>query len=155
LIKKNEAGMKLGFLRFSLILISIALSQLTTYTLDRKITKRSKCPEKILASSNEVKTQAVPYKIVFKPWNGRHNVHGIFMLPVEDKSAKILVVRIPGAGTFCGGAHNVGTSFEGIQAKPGYYLIKTNFRTRTSIWLIARGFPIQLKDSRNWILANY
>jgi hypothetical protein len=77
------------------------------------------------------------------------------MLPIEDRTAKLLVLSIPGAGTFCGGAHDVGTNFEGIKAKPGYYLIKTNLRTRISIWLITRGFTNQLKDSRNWQLINY
>lgn len=147
--------MKLKLLGIGFILISICFSSLVIYKLDKNFNNISRCPEEILVRLNEANPQTSPSKIVIKPWKGRHNVHGIFMLPVEDKSAKRLVVRIPGAGTFCGGAHKVGTSFEGIQAKPGYYLIKTNFRTRTSIWLIARGFANQLKDSQNWKVINY
>lgn len=147
--------MKLKLLGIGFILISICFSSLVIYKLDKNFNNISRCPEEILVRLNEANPQASPSKIVIKPWKGRHNVHGIFMLPVDDESAKRLVVRIPGAGTFCGGAHSVGTSFEGIQAKPGYYLIKTNFRTRTSIWLIARGFANQLKDSQNWKVINY
>lgn len=147
--------MKLKLLGVSFILISFFLFSLIIYKLDNNFTKISQCPEEVLERINEINSQTTPSKIVIQPWKGRHNVHGIFMLPAEDKSSKLLVVRIAGAGTFCGGAHNIGTSFEGIQAKPGYYLLRTNFRTRTSIWLIARGFANQLKDSRNWKLINY
>lgn len=149
--------MRLKFLGISLVFISIALSQLAIYKLDKKLTKRSKCPEEILARLNAVNTQVHPDKIVLKPWKGRHHAHAVFILPSEDKSSKMLVVHIPGAGTFCGGRNNydIGTQFEGIQAKPGYYLIKTNFRTRTAIWLMARGFATQLQDSQNWRLMNY
>lgn len=146
--------MKVKILAASLLLFScIALSQFVFYKLDIKLTKLSKCPEEVLSRLDEVKTQ-VPDKIVMKPWNGRHNVYGIFMLPIEDNSSKRLVISIPGAGNYCGGTHNVGTSFEGIQAKPGYYLLKANFRTRTSTWLIARGFANQLENSLNWKLVN-
>jgi hypothetical protein len=115
-------------------------------------------PKEILDNLNKAKSPEYPYKIFLKPWHGRHHVHGIFMLPIADKSSpKMLVISIPGAGTFCGGAYNysVGNSFEGIQSKPGYYLLKANFRTRTYMWLIARGFANQLKDPRNWRLINY
>lgn len=146
--------MKVKILAASLLLFScIALSQFVFYKLDIKLTKLSKCPEEVLSRLDEVKTQ-VPDKIVMKPWNGRHNVYGIFMLPIEDNSSKRLVISIPGAGNYCGGTHNVGTSFEGIQAKPGYYLVKACLRTRTSTLLIVRGFGEQLKDVRNWRLIN-
>jgi hypothetical protein len=147
--------MRPRFLSLGIVILFIFLFKVNSYYLDKKITSRSRCPEKVISTFNELKNQIHPYKIVFNPWNGRHNVHGVFMLPIEDNSSKMLVINIPGAGMFCGGAHNVGTSFEAIQAKPGYYLLKTNFRTRTSIWLMARGFANQLKDPRNWILINY
>jgi hypothetical protein len=75
------------------------------------------------------------------------------MLPDEVKSRKNLVVTIPKAGTFCGEMERVGTSFEGVEAQPGYYLVKASLKTRTSTLLIARGFLNQLKDSRNWHLV--
>lgn len=150
---------RIKILGITVILILVRLSHLIIGPkLEKIITYRSKCPEEVLARLNENKTGIPPDKIVVTPWRGRHHVHGIFMLPVEDKSSKMLVVSISGAGTFCGGVHNfqnVGTSFEGIQAKPGHYLLKANFRTRTSTWLIVRGFANQLNDSRNWRLIKY
>ncbi len=154
--------MRLKLLGISLLLILLILYKfafaIAFDKLDKTITKLSQCPEEVLASLSEVKTQAYPYQIILNPWYGRHHVHGIFMLPVANNSSnKMLVISVPGAGTFCGGAfnYNVGNSFYGIQAKPGYYLLKANFRTRTSIWLIARGYANELKDSRNWRLINY
>jgi hypothetical protein len=147
--------MRLKLLGIGFILISLLLLRWIIYKLDNNFTNISKCPEEVLAKIHEINPELIPSKIVIKPWKGRHNVHGIFILPAEDQSPKLLVLRIAGAGTFCGGAHNIGTSFEGIQAKPGYYLLRTNLRTRTSIWLIARGFANQLNDSHNWRLINY
>jgi len=141
----------------SLVLITalIFLAQFAFVKLNRLAISKSMCPEEISVDLNNKRTKIAPYKLIIKPWEGRHNVHGFFMLPLEDKTAKILVLSIPGAGNFCGGAYDVGTSFEGIQAKPGYYLIKTTLRTRTALWLMTRGFSNQLNDSRNWQLINY
>ena len=139
----------------SIIVISLPIAQVALAPADRILTHLSKCPEEILTRLNEVEIKEYPAKVVVKPWRGRHNVHGIFMLPIEDKSSKMLVLHVPGSGTYCGGAYEVGTHFEGVKAQPGYYLIKGNFRTRTATWLIARGFGNQLKNSHNWRLINY
>ena len=147
--------MKLKVTSIVFITASLFLAQFGILKLNKFIINKSTCPEEIFVNLNTRKTKIAPYKLIIKPWKGRHNVHGLFMLPIEDRTAKLLVLSIPGAGTFCGGAHDVGTNFEGIKAKPGYYLIKTNLRTRISIWLITRGFTNQLKDSRNWQLINY
>jgi hypothetical protein len=125
------------------------------FRVENKIYNRSRCPQDVLSKLDQVLTQATPCKIVVKPWNGRHNVYGVFMLPVENQSGKMLVVHIPGVRTFCGATERVGTSFEGIQAKPGYYLVKAYLRTRISTWLIVRGLGKQLKDIRNWRLIDY
>lgn len=139
----------------SIIFISLPIAQVALAPMDHIIANLSKCPEEILARLDERELQNPPSKIVIKPWRGRHNVHGIFMLPVEDKSSKMLVLHVPGSGTYCGGSQDVGTSFEGVEAQPGYYLLRGNFRTRTATWLIARGFVNQLKDSHNWRLINH
>lgn len=138
-----------------LMITSLFLAQFAFVKLNKLALNKSSCPPEIVAHLNSEKTQISPYQLTIKPWEGRHNVYSFFMLPMEDNTAKILVLSIPGLGNFCGEAHNVGTNFEGIQAKPGYYLVKTNLRTRTAIWLITRGFGNQLNDSSNWQLVNY
>lgn len=115
---------------------------------------RSTCPEEVLARLDEALISLTPCRVVIEPWKGRHNVYAIFMLPIEDKSQKWLVVHIQEGETYCGGIERVGTGFEGLQAKPGYQLVKACLRTRTSTRLIVRGFGEQLKDPQNWRLIN-
>jgi hypothetical protein len=119
----------------------------------KKFQYQSYCPEPVLANFKAGKIYGHPNKVVVQPWNGRHNVYAIFMLPNEIKRGKTLIVNIPGGGTYCGAMERVGTSFEGVEAEPGHYLVKASLRTRTSTLLIARGFLKQLKDPRNWNLV--
>jgi hypothetical protein len=123
--------------------------------LRNKIYNRSKCPAHILSRLNEVHTYINPCQVVIQPWKGRHNVYGVFMVPVEDQAGKILVIQIKGVGTYCGATERVGTSFAEIRAKPGHYLIKAHLRTRTSTTLIVEGYGKQLNDLQNWKLINY
>lgn len=138
-----------------LIILSIFMAQFAFAKLNKLAFTKSSCPQAISLRLNHQPNNVAAYKLIIKPWKGRHHVQGFFMLPMEDKKAKFLVLSIPGVGKFCGGAQDVGTSFAGIQAEPGYYLIKTSLRTRTAIWLITRGFSNQLNDSSNWQLVNY
>jgi hypothetical protein len=155
--RKSQANMQVKILAMILMLFPTFFSPYTFAKLDKELTKKSRCPQEVLDKLDKVNTQFHPYEIVVKPWKGRHNVHGIYMLPVDEDNLEktIGAIHIPGAGTFCGGVYKVGTSFQGIQAKPGYHFVKSNLRTRTSIWLIMRGFTNQLKDSGNWKLVNY
>jgi hypothetical protein len=139
--------------RIYLGLIAILFVACISFAFYRKFNDQSSCPEPVLANFQAGKTYGPPYQVIVKPWNGRHNVYAIFMLPVEQKAGKNLIVSIKGGRTYCGRAWRVGTEYEGIQAKPGYYLIKAGLRTRTSSLLIARGFRKQLKNPRNWNLV--
>jgi hypothetical protein len=139
-------------LRF-LTLSAIVLSLLTSFILYRKFNNQAYCPDPVLANFKAGKTYNSPSKVVVKPWKGEHNVYAVFMLPSQVQSRKYLLVNIPESGTYCGGTERVGTDFEGVQAKPGYYLVKASLKTRTSSLLIARGFLTQLKDPRNWNLV--
>ena len=138
---------------FFFTLVAIILVSFIGFSLYKKFNDQSGCPEPVLANFKAGKTYSHPYQVIVRPWNGRHNVYAVFMVPVEQKAGKNLIVTIKGAGTYCGKAWRVGTEHEGIQAKPGYYLMKANLRTRTSSLLIARGFIKQLKDPRNWNLV--
>lgn len=134
-----------------LALSTVLLILVTGFIIYRKkIRNQSYCAQPILDNLKQGKTFGIPQKVVVEPWNGRHNVYAIFMLPVEERARKNLVVAIPKAGTFCGSTQKLGTEFDGIQAKPGYYLVKATLRTRTTSVLIAKGFFNQLKDLRNW-----
>lgn len=119
----------------------------------KKFQYQSYCPEPVLVNYKAGKTYGHPAKVVVKPWNGRHNVYAVFMLPNTVKSRKSLIINIPGVGTYCGASERVGTSFEGVEAKPGYYLVKASLQTRTTTLLIARGYLNYLRDPQNWNLV--
>jgi hypothetical protein len=134
-----------------LTLSAVLLILVTGFVIYRKkFQYQSYCAQPVLNNLNQGKTFGIPQKVVVQPWSGRHNVYAIFMIPVEERARKHLVVTIPKAGTFCGETQKVGTEYDGIQAKPGYYLLKANLRTRTTSLLITKGFLNQLKDIRNW-----
>ncbi|HEY9638503.1 MAG TPA: hypothetical protein V6D14_34280 [Coleofasciculaceae cyanobacterium] len=142
--------MPLKLLTLSLLLLGL----LTAFFLYRKkFQYQSYCAEPVLANLKQGKTYGFPEKVVVKPWDGRHNVYAVFMLANDVKPNKSLIVSLPSAGNYCGGIERVETGFEGVEAKPGYYLVKASLKTRTSTLLITRGFLQQLKDPRNWNLV--
>ncbi|NEQ20474.1 MAG: hypothetical protein F6K28_14765 [Microcoleus sp. SIO2G3] len=149
--KYSILEMKINHLFFTLV--ALVLVSFIGFTLYKKFSNQSGCPEPVLANFKAGQTYGPPYKVIVQPWNGRHNVYAIFMVPVEQKSGKNLIVTLKGGRTYCGRAWRVGTEYEGIQAKPGYYLMKAALKTRTSSLLIAQGFIKQLKDPRNWNLV--
>lgn len=76
---------------------------------------------------------------------------GIFMIPGGYLNDKLFKVTIPGEGTFCGIlAYGGTTKIEGIEAKPGYYLMKGLLNTRTALWIISQGKKDELKQRENW-----
>jgi hypothetical protein len=93
-----------------------------------------------------------PTKVVVQPWQGQHQVYGIFAIPLERVSSRRVMISIPGAGTYCGGITRVGSNVEGMQAPPKHYLVKANLRTRTAASLVTRGYLNQLQEPRNWEL---
>jgi hypothetical protein len=92
-----------------------------------------------------------PEKVFVKPWKGQHHVFGIFMLPGGYVNDKLFKVTVPGEGTFCGVlAYGGTTQIEGVEAKPGYYLMKGLLNTRTALWIISQGKRDELKQKANW-----
>lgn len=146
----TKMKVNLRFFTINVIILSMLFSGLVLY---KKINNKSACSEAVLTAFQNGKSYGPAYKVVVEPWNGPHNVYAVFMFPNEIKSKRSLVVNIPNMGTYCGTTKKVGTKFEGIQAKPGYYLVTAHLKTRTSALLIARGFLEQLKDPRNWSLV--
>lgn len=150
----SRTEMKINLKVFPPLVIFVLVLFLTGFLIYRKkFQYRSYCPEPVLANYKAGKTYGHPYKVVIKPWHGRHNVYAVFMLPNTVNPRKALIVNIPGVGSYCGASQRLGTSFEGVEAEPGYYFVKASLRTRTTTLLIARGFLKYLKDPRNWSLV--
>lgn len=149
-LRKIEVKMDIKVLTVSAFLFVMVL--FPSYVFYRKVTNKSVCSDSVITDFKNGKTHGTPYRVVIQPWNGRHNVYAVFMLPKGVKPRGSLLVKIPNVGMYCGRTQRLGSSYEGIQAKPGYYLMKANLKTRTSALLIARGYLNQLKDPNNWNL---
>ena len=135
--------------------ISATLALISGFTLPRRSSIASKCPHEALVASDCTSHQVQPHKVIVKPWRGRHQVYGIFVLPPGYKASNSFMVTVQGASTYCGGKPFAvaGNVFEGVYAKPGERIVVGHFRTRTATWLIAQGKIDQLKQQRNWMLS--
>lgn len=100
------------------------------------------------------KYYANPEKLVVQPWQGRHNVYGIFMIPNGYKTDHLVTLTTPDGQTYCG--HMITTRSAanvGIYPKPGYSLMKGYLNTRVAFWLILQGKGSQLKQPSSWKLG--
>ncbi|WP_017651974.1 hypothetical protein [Fortiea contorta] len=111
-------------------------------------------PFGFIASSTGEKHYISPEKIVVKPWRGRHHVYGVFMVPKGYENDRLLTIKISENKTYCGLITETEyASYEDIDAKPGYHLIKGYLNTRLVVFLMAQGKIEQLKQPSNWKLG--
>jgi hypothetical protein len=105
-------------------------------------------------SSKAEKYYTYPEKIVVEPWKGQHHVYGIFQIPSGYLNDRMLKVEIPGSKAYCGILAYGGTAkLDGVQAKPGHYLMKGMLNTRFAMKLILQGKQKELKQPQNWNLG--
>lgn len=137
----------------TLILASLAL--LNGFTLPRKPSEASRCPRAALVASKTTSQRLHPQKVVVKPWKGRHQVYGVFVLPNGYQANKAVVVNIEGESPYCSGTPILvkRDEFQGVQATAGERIVVAYFRTRTASWLIAQGKADRLKQPQNWSLS--
>jgi hypothetical protein len=144
-VRKNQ----LLYILFALSLLSIlGFSYVSEFSERSPITS---CREWGFFSSKSEKYYTHPEKIVLKPWKGQHNVYGIFMIPDKYRNDILFTVTIDKTEIHCGVMGYADTKFiTGINAKPGYYLIKGLLNTRVALRLILQGKKDQLKQPQNW-----
>lgn len=113
----------------------------------------SACDAEAFMTSRRSKVVIHPEKVIVQPWNGQHNVYGIFMLPDSVPSKEPVLLQVKHVGTFCDEASNAGKVWGDVQAKPGHYLMIDNIRTRTALWLMLQGKLAELEQPANWALV--
>jgi len=95
-----------------------------------------------------------PQKIVIQPWRGQHHVYAIFAVPNKYATDSVMQVTLPENDPDCGTIDYIdNSSIEGIDAQPGYYLVKGYLNTRIALWLIAQGKGDKLQQPSNWKLG--
>ncbi|MBW4611087.1 MAG: hypothetical protein KME22_28750 [Hassallia sp. WJT32-NPBG1] len=140
---------KLLYILFALSLLSIlGFSYVSDFSERSPIIS---CRQWGFYSSKGEKYYTHPEKIVLKPWLGPHNVYGMFKIPAGYRNDFFFTVTIDKTEIYCGVMKEAHRKFaEGVNAKPGYYLIKGLFNTRVAIGLILQGKGDQLKQPQNW-----
>ena len=135
------------------ILATLALQ--SSFSLPKKPSEVSQCPRQALVATDTSSSRIHPQKVVVRPWKGRHQVYGIFLIPNEYQANNTVVVSIEGVSTYCGGKPVLiaGNEFQGVHARSGERIVTAYFRTRTASWLIAQGKVGQLKQPHNWLLG--
>lgn len=111
------------------------------------------CRDTSFLNSQKEIFQVHPITVCVKPWQGRHNVYGIFMLPNEHKIRYPVMITVKEAGSYRKEAYMVKENIEEYPAPPGYYLLRVCLKTRVAIGMIFRGLYYQLKDPLNWIFT--
>lgn len=113
----------------------------------------SHCLGEVSSDSNKYK--AHPVKVVFRPWLGRHQVFGIFMVPLNYRSGRNYSGTIS-VGSFSDAfipdTQPVVQQVDDVVAKPGYYVVRGYIPTRTALWFLFTGQVGDLRSPCNWTL---
>ena len=99
--------------------------------------------------------KAHPVKVVVRPWLGRHQVFGIFVVPLRYRSGRSYLGRISVAGLKGEVAPDwqpQDQRVEDVVAEPGYYLIRGYIPTRIAFWFLFTGQFDDLRIPCNWTL---
>jgi hypothetical protein len=106
----------------------------------------SGCPDWILSEIKSGNTLIHPERVVVEPWQGRHNVFATFKVPAGYQESSIFVVTLHDANPYCGEIRPYPSASDSNREVLGV------FRTRTTLWLMARGLLNQLEEPSNWKL---
>ena len=95
-------------------------------------------------------------KVTVRPWLGRHEVYGFFMVPKQYKHNReyLAALTVRGFdGTFVA-EHGIEKPYGGeLVAPPGQDVWRSYFPTRDAAWLLFRGLLGELRNPCNWTLV--
>jgi hypothetical protein len=106
------------------------------------------CPEE--GSSAPPKFR--PAKVVARPWFGRHEVYGIFMIPLRFRSGRTYsgTLSVNGYRAELPPDTQMVQQVEGVNVKPGYYLVQGYVPTHMALIFLLNGQFGDLRASCNW-----
>jgi len=138
---------------YSLFILTFISIVSFSYLSERSLSATA-CSKWGFNESEDTKYYINPQKVVVEPWYGEHHVYAIFIIPRGYLNDHLFKVSIKDSGTYCGILDFAGTTVtEGVEVKPGNYLMKALFPTRVAFWLILQGKGVHLKQSSNWVLG--
>jgi hypothetical protein len=111
------------------------------------------CGLEVPGSSGEHKFRAV--QVFVRPWQGQHNVYGIFLIPerYKDDLLYATTLKIQGftASLYAGGAED--ENHDSIVVEQGHYLKRVYVPTRTALWFLLIGRFGDLRAPCHWWLV--
>ena len=135
-----------------LVLISLVGTFAITYYLQQALDEE--CTGVGYLSANPSKTSIHPLKVVVEPFQGQHQVYGIFrMEKVKTPPSQPVVLTVNHVGKYCESTVYLGQNFAEITVPNQYYLSQHYIRTRTALWLSMRGLLEKLRQPDNWTLT--
>ncbi|PSB20138.1 hypothetical protein C7B65_08785 [Phormidesmis priestleyi ULC007] len=140
----------------TLTLITVALLVPRSDRFLKKPSTLSWCPESAIASSDHSTDHSTEKihasKIIVEPWEGRHNVYGIFVLPSGYQANHFFAVSVDESNLYCGGVKMLDQPAYGVSIQPGERIAIGHLRTRTALWLLTKGKQEELEQPSNWVL---
>ena len=94
-------------------------------------------------------------QVVVQPWQGRHQVYGVFKIPDEYKVHRLYSVTLTiqgSAQSFAAGSPE-NEERDGIRPEPGYYIRRAYIPTRTALWFLFTGNFGNLRNPCHWWLV--
>ncbi|MBE9028224.1 hypothetical protein IQ266_00455 [filamentous cyanobacterium LEGE 11480] len=114
----------------------------------------SDCPASVAGQAMAAADSKLhPLKVVVEPWEGRHNVYGVFVIPKGHRSDRFVTITFDDRQTYCGSIVPVDPSWVNMKVQPGQQVVLGLLRTRTAIWLLTNGKKSQLEQPASWTLS--
>ncbi len=137
---------------FTLVLLSLVGIIAGTHYLQQAVDEQCSGVGYLPADLSTTSIHAL--KVVVEPFQGQHQVYGIFRL----EKAKIppnqpVVLTVNHVGKYCESTTYLGQNFAEIAVPEQYYLSQHYIRTRTALWLTIRRLLEELRQPDSWTLT--
>lgn len=127
------------------------LSQMAIHRLSANV---GECRIDWFRKANPKTKQIYPRKVVVRPWNGEHQVYGLFLVPDVYQPGLPVLLEIKGEKTACyRPAFLSQKAVDGIEAPPGFLVLRQHLRTKYAVSLILRYGIDYLSQPENWVLT--
>lgn len=136
----------------TLVLISVVGIVAITYSVQQTVDEQ--CTGVGYLPADLSTTSIHPIKVVVEPFQGQHQVYGIFKIKKQKSPYnQPVVLTVSHVGKYCEFTNYIGQNFEEITVYNEYDLSQHFIRTRTALWLTIQGLLGELRKPDNWILT--
>ena len=133
------------------ILVALAVVIVLTWLVNRA--PMTACGVEEPGSSGEHPFRAV--HVVAQPWQGRHHVYGVFMIPERYKRHRLysVTLRVQGLAPIFSDGSPENEERDNILPEQGYYMKRAYVPTRTALWFLLTGRFGDLRSPCHWWLV--